>query len=1569
MANPYDQFLVGGTQSVVKEDTIPDPVQSEIEEKFTEVVEPDTDEKEEVSIEERRARAAGFKEMPELGYPKFPWSKDDPRKRVIPETGREYTAKLRPAPRYDPETKTLKYEYEEEYEPTYTMKELDKNSEWLKNARIIYKSEKGTNWKKSDTELGKWFKRRHSKLANDMVNMGLTALDTRNMLPKTKQAFVDSMNMFDDTNADWGSFRRAVGYTIADPTTWGSILGGAGVGFLVKKYGAKKAREFILKFNMKEQLKQQLVKEVGETAAETYAKKGFAKEITTETLSTAQKNAAKELAKNAARVGAPSAGAWSGAYDAEHQWLSRKLDRDGWEKYNPLQTATAVLAGMAIGGPATHKIANAAALLGSRRVLRNHQSRLDYLDYEATRKKLDSSDEVIPNRSSYNDIESTAARLQKDLNTNGIVNLNIKGTRARTPKLQKKAEVKGDAAENATFEDIQDTFRRYGIELDQGAKRGQFVGRKITEFGEGIIDPATGRKTTDVVWARFKRMAYSDSGLGRRFESARRRFDSNSLKAERAIKKRLGTLQTAMEKDYGTKVKNIGEDTVGLIDRSFRGYNVHLPKNVAREVSKMRKHVDYLQQRMWDSGVLKKEYDAEGKLKQDSLAFKIKKSMDGEEPELYMTRQYEVFDNPDWATKIGANLEVLNTARNFLRGRLRNNTEFQELDDRALKAKYTDEQGLEKFDYNKAGLTDEEASKHQAFIGKGGTLDKLMYELTHATDEESLFHMFSNQRPLGRSALKILEPREDIPSELRALMGEYKTPFANFQNSVMKMEQTIATYQYEKELADLIRAGLLDGAGTFNPDVGRVVNLQSRMPKRAGVARPLAEGLSAEDTGINRPLDGMHGTHEVADAILKGNEIFQTHNFFKPVQYYLSAQAQTRLTKTVYNSAAIARNFLTAGIMAVGAGYINPRNLKAIPKVFKGMYKFSDEALQAEMEKGSYLGYLQSGTILGAFRAAMGDAADPSYWNGSNPLYTKGNKVKAAAKRANVSVVKFYQLMDDVWKQFGFISERDIQKPILRDKAHLAKAKRDANRSTNTPEQLTPEENDLLKAMDAQGTGDYNPDLDIVHTFKSADGITVNITRVEKVAADNVAKYMQNYAGVPQYVRYFRLLPMADFLAFNTEIARNSKNILMSAGSDWLEGSRVMKRNIVLPDGTRVGEAQRAIGRRRMGSQIAAQSAAVAMSGASTLYLGLKYGGDVWDYIRGEDEVEANTDGIESFDQDYARGTTYAYLTKPENGTGVRMNLSFSNPYAVMQDPIRGTLRDMANGTFSEEGVTDAVTKAFLKPLGEIMGPSMLAESFINLYKNTDAYGRPIVDRRQKTIPQNVMAVIGELWKPYEPGIIRDTERVVRSVTDRPEDQEYALKPGTYPRKYTTFQSIAGLIGMRPEYYDIKNSMLGQMQEEKQVTGKASQIFNRMVHSQQTLTADDLAKAYAHSLDVQYKSARRMANIIQRARASGLSNKEIINFVTKDGMFSDKLDSKMFADMVNKGKFLPPKPNIGDMHIWAKYAKDEGLHQPDIKGAQRELMNIWKNSLGQSTGKDESSPSQPKNIYDKFLVQ
>ena len=1489
---------------------------------------------------------------------------NDPQTGVKTETGRKYERVIAPV-QLDPFSRQSwgkliepTVELEEVYEPTFVMKDLDTNKEWLANARTIYESEEGKKWRKSDTELSKWLKKRHSKLGNDMVNMGLTIADIGDMDERTRNAFINSMDIWDDTKAsarfERGSAWDAGWHTIKDPTTWGTALLALGVKGIVRKYGWKMGNEIIDKFSTDALTKKILKEKVSKEAAEQWAKTGFSKEITTETLDQAQKEAARELAKSAGRWGAISTAAWSGGYDYEYQMLNRELGRDGWEEYSPLQTAQAVLMGAGIGGPAARQIGEKAALIGSRRRLQNHQGRLDHIEYVKNQKNLQTMDSIIPNKTSAVDIESVAAEVQRDLELNGTVKLDIQGVRAALQKHLKKIGAEGDAAKNLTYEEIADIFSRYGIEIEKaGTKRGQFIGKKIGEFGAGVVDPKTGRKFTEKKWAGIKRKFSASSGLGRRFQSARRRYDSNSLKAERAIQKRLGSLKKAIEVDYGVKLKDMAPEQFEAMDRFLRGSAENLPKNVSNELKAMRGHINYLQERLWDSGVLKKEYDKDGKLKDGSLAFKIRNSIDGKDPELWITRQYEVFDNPNWATKIEANVEVMSNARNFIRGRLRRDAEFKKVDDKAMKGRYT-ENGLEQFDYKKAGLTPEEIQLHQSYLGKHGLLDKLMDEVTHAVDEEGFFQVFTGEKPLGNKPLKILERREDIPSQIRAVMGEYKDPFTNFQNSVMKLEQTIATYQYEKELADLIRAGLLDGAGTYNPDLGRIQALQTRMPKRAGVSRPLAEGLKVEESGINRPLDNMHGTNEVADAIANGNEIFHDVKFGRALQFYLAQQAHTRLAKTVYNTGAIARNFLSAGIMAVGAGYINPRNLKAIPKIMKGMYQMSDTALQAQMEKGMYLGYLQSGTIMGQFRATLGEAGDPSYWNMNNPLYKGGNILQRKAKKYNIAATKFYQLMDDVWKEFGFLSEKDMQRPILRDMAHVAKAKRQAG------EELTPEENDLLRAMDKQGGLDYDPELDIVHTFKSADGVDVNITRLDSVAADMVGKHMQNYAGVPQFVRYARLLPAADFLAFNTELARTIKDILWSSGSDWLEGIKVKKRGLTLPDGTKVGQAQESLGKRRLGSQIAAQSSAGMMGGASTWYLAKKAydkGGDLVDWMRGEETLDEETDAIESFDKDWAKGNQYMWLTEPKNGEGVRLNLSFLNPYAVMQDPIRGTMRDMVNGTFSEKTVMQRVADHFAKPLYNIMGPSMWATAVSNLESNRDEYGRVIWDNDQNTLSRNVGNFIGEVWKPYEPGIIRDIGRTISSITDRPKDVEgkaapYALKPGVMPRKYTTLDSILGLVGIRPERYDIKNNMLGELIEQKSITGKSSQIFSRMIKEQEPINVDQLTEGYARSLEIQYRAARKMANTIERAKAAGLSNKQIMDYVTKDNLFSSKLDKTMLRNLVGNGMFIPPKPNTADIRKWARYAKDNGLQIPPIKEAEKQLLEIWRQSLVMRMGSE-----------------
>ena len=76
------------------------------------------------------------------------------------------------------------------------------------------------------------------------------------------------------------------------------------------------------------------------------------------------------------------------------------------------------------------------------------------------------------------------------------------------------------------------------------------------------------------------------------------------------------------------------------------------------------------------------------------------------------------------------------------------------------------------------------------------------------------------------------------------------------------------TYNYEKDIADLVRRGAIEGAQQ-GADIGAEIGtpFRSALPSVKGVDRPLAEGSE----GFKKPLEGLYGTNEVADYIAQGN--------------------------------------------------------------------------------------------------------------------------------------------------------------------------------------------------------------------------------------------------------------------------------------------------------------------------------------------------------------------------------------------------------------------------------------------------------------------------------------------------------------------------------------------------------------------------------------------------------------------------------------------------------------------------------------------------------------------------
>ena len=1419
--------------------------------------------------------------------------------------------------------------------PKQDTDDLDTDSTWIKNAAIIYKAEEGEDWKGSNKSLAEWFKDRHSKLNFNITNMGLTAYDTKDMSDETKQAWIESITQYDNADGDLYDFGRGLKHaTVTDPVFWASLVGGVGIGGIAKAFGTRAATQ-AGKMVFKDQLVKSLTeKGITEAVAKEAVKKGYSKKIPKEVLEEAAKAASKNKTKNVAiRAGAVE-GAYAGLADLADQAVDIGLDFDV-DLYNDAinsgmsadeareaarkdaidggQLGTMALAGGVLGGAFTAGISK----LVDKRNIKKLMTQADMAEKAAERPKVSSLTTEITGKTSERDLISEANKAQRELEMGGTIDIDISASRkavqneikelkksaseykktSEYKKKSKKAKEKWQEAQNKKIKERQDFLKNQDKMIEENFSNAnirvqkvgndKFVGEKIAESIESEgVDLLNRTPIGQKIISKIKKYAYDDSGLGKGFKALRIRKNSAYETVKKNIVGRQKKLEKAIKEDYGLKLRDVSKGTYSLLNDAFTGNTAAIQRltseapNVLRELQGMRDNIKSLQKDLIKSGAIAED---------SKLEAKILESMDGtNNSELHVVRQYEVFDNPEFGKILNETpegQEVIKNAKEYL------SLENMLKDKKFAEVKKLKDRGVE--------LTDEQNQIYNNYWGKNGILDNTIKEILQVQDEDALTTVFQNRNIFDNIKVgKELTKRKDIPEEIRLLMGEYDDPFTNYANTASKIYQTAETYRYEKGIADLIEAGEITGAARGIPDtasgVVRDISEASRLPNVAGVEKPF-------DDGVVKPLEGFYGTNDVAEAIANGNEL--SMDWPRPFQKYLLFQGHTRAAKTIYSPTAIARNFAGAAWMALGAGYVNPRQIKQVWRVFKSLGTRSDEELNADLEKGLALGYLQSGTDLGSFKGAMRDAGEPDFWNLNSKIYQSEKKLFQGARKANTSAVKLYQSMDDMWKQFAFMNEKGNLRQVLLD----------------------------------QG---IEPDK-VVREFMSADGLPVRITRLDEAAAAAVNDHMQNYANVPKFVKAVRISPFADFLAFKTEIIRTQKNILKNAINDIKQGREQMKEAVLDPNTGRIkGQAQRNLGYKRLGSMIAAQAAGPGLALGSAQFFGLNETEEGKEYTIKE--------GIEAFDPDYNKGANYIYYGQPEKGKGKRVNISYINPWATTQAPIAAAIAGLnRTGDYVEGEVNQAFNDAVIRPVAEAFGPSMLADSIFTLFRNKDEYGRPIFDRDRFTEYQNLMNGVGAVFGPFEPGAVKSARDLVTSFNLGPDKEFGVTEKG---RKIDTTDQLWGLTGVKPEEYDVKVGLNYKMYDLKNRMGSTSAMFRDAYQQRNPITVNDLVDTYEQSLARNFAIATEMFDYISKAKSSGLNNTEIYKAITDDGLFKSRIDKNVLYNMINKGVFIPPPPLKKDVFKWGISTQKMTGQRPPIKDAQEKLMDVYRSYVGATTG-------------------
>lgn len=441
-----------------------------------------------------------------------------------------------------------------------------------------------------------------------------------------------------------------------------------------------------------------------------------------------------------------------------------------------------------------------------------------------------------------------------------------------------------------------------------------------------------------------------------------RRLNERRIQRIRSINKQgtfvIHDLEKAVKNEYGKSFNELPDDIFDRLSQSLNDRTIAqtLPPTVRTPVLLMREMIDNLSIQLKGAGILSEELEI------------VVDKKSGE----YSVRSYRMFDDPKYGIE-SIPKTILNAARQWYR---ENSGEGVPTDDRSI-------------DLVIGEFLRTKGQKMPPLRGRG----------------------------VGTNDLTSLKHRQEIPKELRDLMGEYKDPRVNFQRTVLKLTNMIETARFQQDLAD--------------------VGIDSFLWRQDNPNRP--EGLAAiKPTGGRTdkslgPLNGLLTYPEIRDLITGARDNRNLSPFFRVLA---GASLGVKVSKTILSSSTQIRNVISGVGFLIKNG-VHPR------KAFKAVIE-SGKLLTAEM-KGSTDEAVRHAVAEYTRRGIIGEditSGELEYllravWTRSDMEFlfdeaqtadiiaaNASNKLKGPIKKLWNVLQKFYVNGDALWKIAGYELEK-----------------------------------------------------------------------------------------------------------------------------------------------------------------------------------------------------------------------------------------------------------------------------------------------------------------------------------------------------------------------------------------------------------------------------------------------------------------------------------------------------------------------------------------------------------------
>jgi hypothetical protein len=380
-----------------------------------------------------------------------------------------------------------------------------------------------------------------------------------------------------------------------------------------------------------------------------------------------------------------------------------------------------------------------------------------------------------------------------------------------------------------------------------------------------------------------------------------------------------------------------------------------LPEPLQPIALQMRRQLDNLSERLIEAGVFTEEPGPSGASKAD-----IVRERKGE----YLTRSYEKFDSPKFTVELvkQRNPSEYANAENFVRTQMK---------------------------AANPNVTEAEVQGKIKELVEGGR-DKPFESLIQAST-------------LGKK-LGITKARQDIPKEIRFLMGEYTDPVINYARSASKMINLLQSQEMLNKLKDFGVANKL----FFEKPTGNA-----------------ATQIAAEGSDTRSPLNGLYAERDLVDA-LENFEMF--HKGGTAFQLYSMANAWVKWGKTVGSVQAQFRNPISNVLIEVVNGNFNfGGNLKPIKTVLAdfGVPAMDTKEGRAYLTRAAQLGVYDN-TVLNEFTQMLKDAQQ---YKGSTIDYAEmlagksASILKKGVGKGIGALNKTYRAGDNLFKLMAWENE------------------------------------------------------------------------------------------------------------------------------------------------------------------------------------------------------------------------------------------------------------------------------------------------------------------------------------------------------------------------------------------------------------------------------------------------------------------------------------------------------------------------------------------------------------------